>query len=47
MEMNAKVTVRDAMTSNVLTIGLKTSVAVAAQLMAKYKIGSLIVKSKS
>ncbi len=47
MEMNAKVTVRDAMTSNVLTIGLQTSVAVAAQLMAKYKIGSLIVKSNS
>lgn len=47
MEMDTKVTVHDAMTSNVLTIDPKTSVADAAHLMAKYKIGSLIVKSNS
>ena len=47
MEMDTKLTVHDAMTPNVLTIGPKTSVAEAALLMTKYKIGSLIVKSNS
>lgn len=45
--MNTKVTVHDAMTSNVLTVGPKTSVAEAAVLMSRYKIGSLIIKSNS
>ena len=47
MEMDTKVTVHDAMTSNVLTVGPQTSVADAAILMSRYKIGSLIVKSNS
>lgn len=47
MEMDTKVTVHDAMTSNVLTVNPKTSVADAAHLMTKFKIGSLIVKSNS
>lgn len=47
MEMDTKVTVHDAMTSNVLTVGPQTTVADAALLMTKYKIGSLIVKSNS
>ncbi|OPY22847.1 MAG: Inosine-5'-monophosphate dehydrogenase [Methanobacterium sp. PtaU1.Bin242] len=47
MEMDTKVTVHDAMTSNVLTVGPQTSVADAALLMTRYKIGSLIVKSNS
>ncbi len=47
MEMDTKVTVHDAMTSNVLTVGPETSVADAAILMTRFKIGSLIVKSNS
>ncbi|MEN6591852.1 MAG: CBS domain-containing protein [Methanobacterium sp.] len=47
MEMDTKVTVHDAMTSNVLTVDPGTSVADAAHLMTKFKIGSLIVKSNS
>ena len=47
MEMDTKVTVHDAMTSNVLTVGPETSVADAALLMTRFKIGSLIVKSNS
>lgn len=47
MEMDTKVTVHDAMTSNVLTVDPKTNVAEAANLMTKYKIGCLIVKSNS
>jgi CBS domain-containing protein len=47
MEMDTKVTVHDAMTSNVLTVGPKTTVADAALLMTRYKIGSLIVQSNS
>jgi len=47
MEMDTKVTVHDAMTPNVLTVDPKTSVAEAAHLMAKFKIGCLIVKSNS
>ena len=47
MEMDTKVTVHDAMTSNVLTVGPQTNVADAALLMTRFKIGSLIVKSNS
>lgn len=47
MEMETKVTVHDAMTSNVLTVGPQTSVADAALLMTRFKIGSLIIKSNS
>lgn len=45
--MNTEVTVHDAMTSNVLTINPEKSVAEAAILMTKYRIGGLIVKSNS
>ena len=47
MEIDTKVTVHDAMTSNVLTVNPEASVAEAALLMTKFKIGSLIVKSNS
>lgn len=47
MEMDTKVTVHDAMTPNVLAVDPKTSVAEAAHLMTKFKIGCLIVKSNS
>ncbi len=47
MEIDTKVTVHDAMTSNVLTLDPKTSVAEAAHLMTRFKIGCLIVKSNS
>ncbi len=47
MEIDTKVTVHDAMTSNVLTVNPETSVAEAALLMTKFKIGSLIVKNNS
>lgn len=47
MEMDTKVTVHDAMTSNVLTVGPQTNVADAALLMTRFKIGSLIIKSNS
>lgn len=47
MEMDTKVTVHDAMTSNVLTVDPTSSVADAAVLMTKFKIGSLIVKSNA
>ena len=45
MEIDTKVTVHDAMTSNVITVSPVASVAEAALLMTKFKIGSLIVKS--
>ncbi|MCK9151464.1 CBS domain-containing protein [Methanobacterium alcaliphilum] len=47
MEMETKVTVHDAMTSNVVTVDPKISVAEAALLMTNIKVGSLIVKSNS
>ncbi len=47
MEMETKVTVHDAMTSNVVTIDPEISVAHAALLMTKMKLGSLIVKSNA
>jgi CBS domain-containing protein len=47
MEMETKVTVHDAMTSNVVTIDPEISVANAAVLMTKLKLGSLIVKSNT
>ncbi|MCE7697553.1 MAG: CBS domain-containing protein, partial [Methanobacterium paludis] len=43
--MDTKVTVHDAMTSSVITADPKTSIADAALLMTRFKIGSLIVKS--
>lgn len=45
--MDTKVTVHDAMTPNVLTVDQKTSVAEAAHLMTRFKIGCLIVKNHS
>ncbi|MGC9517863.1 MAG: cyclic nucleotide-binding/CBS domain-containing protein [Methanomicrobiales archaeon] len=47
MEMETKVTVHDAMTSNVFTIDPKISVEEAAQIMTKMGLGSLIVKSNA
>ncbi|MBM4241296.1 MAG: CBS domain-containing protein [Euryarchaeota archaeon] len=47
MEMETNVTVHDAMTSEVVTVDPKSSVAEAAYLMNKYKVGSLIVKSNA
>ncbi|PKL66774.1 MAG: inosine-5-monophosphate dehydrogenase [Methanobacteriales archaeon HGW-Methanobacteriales-1] len=47
MEMETKVTVHDAMTSNVVTVDPKISVTEAAILMNQIKVGSLIVKSNS
>lgn len=44
MKKDTKVTVHDAMTLNVLTADPKTSVAETALLMAKFKMGCLIVK---
>lgn len=45
MEMDTKVTVHDAMTSNVITANPDTTVADAALLMTRFKIGCLIIKS--
>jgi CBS domain-containing protein len=47
MEMETKVTVHDAMTSNVVTVSPKSSVADAALVMSQKKVGSLIVKSNA
>ena len=47
MEMDTKVTVHDAMTSSVITANPKTSVADAAVLMSRFKIGSLVIKSET
>lgn len=47
MEMETNVTVHDAMTSNVITVDPKSSVAEAAFLMSEKKVGSLIVKSNA
>ncbi|MDI6644693.1 MAG: CBS domain-containing protein [Methanobacteriaceae archaeon] len=47
MEMETKVTVHDAMTSSVVTIDPKISVAEAAKIMTKMGLGSLIVKSNA
>ncbi|HMK53809.1 MAG TPA: CBS domain-containing protein [Methanobacteriaceae archaeon] len=47
MEMDTKVTVHDAMTSKVITIDPKTSIAEAAEIMTDKDIGSLIIKSNS
>lgn len=47
MEMDTKVTVHDAMTSNVITADPKTTVADAAVLMSRFKIGSLIIQSET
>jgi CBS domain-containing protein len=43
MEMDTKVTVHDAMTSSVITADPKTTVADAAVLMSRFKIGSLVI----
>lgn len=47
MEMDTQVTVHDAMTSNVITVDPKTSIAQAAAIMSQKGIGSLIIKSNS
>ena len=47
MEMDTQVTVHDAMTSNVITVDPKTSIAKAAAIMSQKGIGSLIIKSNS
>ena len=47
MEMDTQVTVHDAMTSSVITVDPKTSVAQAAAIMSQKGIGSLIIKSNS
>jgi CBS domain-containing protein len=47
MEMDTKVTVHDAMTSSVITADPKTTVADAAVLMSRFKIGSIVIKSKT
>jgi CBS domain-containing protein len=47
MEMDTQVTVHDAMTSSVITVDPKTSVAQAAKIMSQESIGSLIIKSNS
>jgi CBS domain-containing protein len=47
MEMDTKVTVHDAMTSNVITADSNTTVADAAVLMSRFKIGSLVIKSET
>ena len=43
MEIDTKVTVHDAMTSSVITADPKTTIAGAAILMSRFKIGSLII----
>ncbi len=45
--MDTKVTVHDAMTSSVITVDPKTTVASAAVLMTRFKIGSLVVKDET
>lgn len=45
--MDTKVTVHDAMTSSVITADPKTTVADAAVLMSRFKIGSLIIQSET
>ncbi len=47
MEMRTKVTVHDAMTPNVVTVDPSITVAEAASIMTKKKVGSLIVKSNA
>jgi CBS domain-containing protein len=47
MEMDTKVTVHDAMTSSVITADPKTTVADAAVLMSRFKIGSIVIKSEN
>jgi CBS domain-containing protein len=47
MEMDTKVTVHDAITSSVITADPKTTVADAAVLMSRFKIGSIVIKSKT
>jgi CBS domain-containing protein len=47
MEMDTKVTVHDAMTSNVITADPKTTVANAAVLMSRFKIGCLVIKGET
>ena len=47
MEMETKVTVNDAMTSNVVTVSSENSAADAAYLMSQNEVGCLIVKNNS
>jgi CBS domain-containing protein len=46
-DMDTQVTVHEAMTSSVITVDPKTSVAQAAAIMSQKGIGSLIIKSNS
>lgn len=46
MEMDTKVTVHDAMTSNVITADPATTIADAAVLMSRFKIGCLVITSE-
>jgi len=45
MEIDTKITVHDAMTSNVITADPKTTIADAAVLMSRFKIGCLVIRS--
>jgi CBS domain-containing protein len=47
MEMDTKVTVHDAMTSNVITADPATTIADAAVLMSRFKIGCLVITSET
>ncbi|OEC84978.1 MULTISPECIES: CBS domain-containing protein [Methanobacterium] len=47
MEMETKVTVNDAMTSNVVTVSSENSAADAAYLMSQNEVGCLIVKNNN
>ncbi|MDI9623478.1 MAG: CBS domain-containing protein [Methanothermobacter sp.] len=47
MDVETKMTVHDAMTTNVVTVDPSISVAEAAYIMTKEKVGSLIVKSNA
>ena len=47
MEMDTKVTVHDAMTSSVITADPKTTIADAAILMSRFKIGCLVVATET
>jgi len=47
LEMDTKVTVHDAMTSSVITADPKTTIADAAILMSRFKIGCLVVATET
>lgn len=47
MDIETKITVRDAMTPNVITAPPNISVAEAAAIMSKKRVGSIIIKDNS